>query len=86
MNNNYAWRLPSGSWWCDKKDKLWNTKISSTPYLNRAKLFPDRNSAMFCKPNVDFTLELHRIEVKTFLTDKYEPTKKDSCSECGKTK
>ena len=60
---NYVWMLPSGGFWCDKKDGIHSTKIPSTPYINRAKVFPSIESAKFMKPDVSFPLTLCKMTI-----------------------
>lgn len=72
---HYAWRLPSGGWWCKKPDGIHNTKIPSTPYGNRAILFPSEQSAEFMKPKVDFPLTLCKITFEVEEVAVYEPRK-----------
>lgn len=80
---NYAWRLPSGDWFCSKKNNERNTKIPSTPYVNKALFSPSIESAKFNMPKVDFPLELHEITVNSEAVFVYEPPKPEKCDKCG---
>lgn len=74
--DNYAWRLSTGGWWCKDKDGQHNTKIPSTPYINKARFFPSVESAEFMRPSVDFSLTLCKVKVSVEEIAEYRGNKR----------